>query len=139
MCSCHQVLHLLKNIVELKWINISLISFRLCFPQLYSALDLEEFQKIFSAYQKPVLEENEDDHKNSSKAKTQVLTVVDGRRSQNCYILLSKLKLTNAEIAKAVLNVDEGEDLPKDMVEQVILVLTLFWSDLVNQTDIFQV
>ena len=53
------------------------------------------------------------------KAKTQVLTVIDGRRSQNCTILLSKLKLTNAELAKAVMNVDEGEELPKDMVEQV--------------------
>lgn len=64
-------------------------------------------------------EDNEEENKNSTKPKAQVLTVVDGRRSQNCIILLSKLKLTNEEIAKAVLNVDEGEDLPKDMVEQV--------------------
>lgn len=86
----------------------------------YQNLDLEEFQTTFSAYTKPVNEEVEDDQKNTNKSKSQVLTVIDGRRSQNCTILLSKLKLTNEELAKAVMNVDEGEDLPKDMVEQLL-------------------
>ncbi|XP_059163759.1 disheveled-associated activator of morphogenesis 2-like [Physella acuta] len=87
--------------------------------KVYSILDLEDFQRTFSAYQKPVTEDGEDDYKNT-KSKTQVLTVIDGRRSQNCTILLSKLKLTNEELAKAIMNVDEGEDLPKDMVEQLL-------------------
>ena len=89
------------------------------FFKTYQNLDLEEFQTTFSAYTKPVIEEAEEDQKNTNKSKSQVLTVIDGRRSQNCTILLSKLKLTNEELAKAVMNVDEGEDLPKDMVEQV--------------------
>ncbi|KAK6997787.1 disheveled-associated activator of morphogenesis 1 [Biomphalaria glabrata] len=87
--------------------------------KMYASLDLEEFQRTFSAYQKPVTEEGEEDSK-STKSKTQVLTVIDGRRSQNCTILLSKLKLTNEELARAIMNVDEGEDLPKDMVEQLL-------------------
>ncbi|CAL1531259.1 unnamed protein product [Lymnaea stagnalis] len=87
--------------------------------KVYSCLDLEDFQRTFSAYQKPVTEEGEDDTK-STKSKTQVLTVIDGRRSQNCTILLSKLKLTNEELSRAIMNVDEGEDLPKDMVEQLL-------------------
>ncbi|KAH9489529.1 Dishevelled associated activator of morphogenesis 2 [Bulinus truncatus] len=87
--------------------------------KMYASLDLDDFQRTFSAYQKPVTEEGEDDCRNT-KSKTQVLTVIDGRRSQNCTILLSKLKLTNEELARAIMNVDEGEDLPKDMVEQLL-------------------
>ncbi|XP_035825837.1 disheveled-associated activator of morphogenesis 1 [Aplysia californica] len=88
--------------------------------KIYNSLDLDDFQKTFSAYQRPATDEGEEDQKNTTKTKSQVLTVIDGRRSQNCTILLSKLKLTNEELAKAIMNVDEGEDLPKDMVEQLL-------------------
>ncbi|KAK7502698.1 hypothetical protein BaRGS_00005948, partial [Batillaria attramentaria] len=90
--------------------------------RMYQSLDLEEFERTFSAYQKPTEDGDEDQKSQSSftKPKATVLTVIDGRRAQNCTILLSKLKLTNAELAKAIMNVDEGEDLPKDMVEQLL-------------------
>ena len=87
---------------------------------MFASLDLQEFEQTFSAYQK----ESDEDQKNQSsftKPKTTVLTVIDGRRAQNCTILLSKLKLTNAELAQAIMNVDPREDLPKDMVEQVMM------------------
>ncbi|XP_076441930.1 disheveled-associated activator of morphogenesis 1-like isoform X2 [Babylonia areolata] len=91
--------------------------------KIFANLDLQEFEQTFSAYQRPA-EDGEEDQKNinsfTTKAKTTVLTVIDGRRAQNCTILLSKLKLTNAELAQAIMNVDEGEDLPKDMVEQLL-------------------
>ncbi|KAK7103370.1 disheveled-associated activator of morphogenesis 1-like [Littorina saxatilis] len=88
--------------------------------KIFASLDLREFEQMFSAYQKPA-EESEEDHKSTfTKPKTTVLTVIDGRRAQNCTILLSKLKLTNAELAQAIMNVDAGEDLPKDMVEQLL-------------------
>ena len=45
--------------------------------------------------------------------------MIDGRRAQNCTILLSKLKMSNQELAKAILNVDSREEIPKDMCEQV--------------------
>ncbi|KAI4804070.1 hypothetical protein KUCAC02_025714 [Chaenocephalus aceratus] len=51
--------------------------------------------------------------------KVKELSVIDGRRAQNCNILLLRLKLTNEEIRHAVLSMDEQEDLPKDMLEQV--------------------
>uniref|UniRef100_A0A673XM76 Dishevelled associated activator of morphosis 1 n=1 Tax=Salmo trutta TaxID=8032 RepID=A0A673XM76_SALTR len=62
--------------------------------------------------------ESEDDTVTSKKVKE--LSVIDGRRAQNCNILLSRLKLTNEEIKRAILTMDEHEDLPKDMLEQLL-------------------
>ncbi|XP_070835023.1 disheveled-associated activator of morphogenesis 1 isoform X2 [Chaetodon trifascialis] len=85
--------------------------------RVFKVLDLEEFQKTFSAYQKPQ-KTAEDDHTFAKKVKE--LSVIDGRRAQNCNILLSRLKLTNEEIRYAILSMDEQEDLPKDMLEQLL-------------------
>ncbi|GCB70603.1 hypothetical protein scyTo_0008622 [Scyliorhinus torazame] len=52
--------------------------------------------------------------------KVKELSVIDGRRAQNCVILLSKLKLSNEEIKHAILQMDEQEDLAKDMLEQLL-------------------
>lgn len=81
-------------------------------------MDLGEFDKEFSAYQRQQAGE-EDGYVSFKSTKPKELSVIDGRRAQNCIILLSKLKLTNKEISNAVLNMDQGEDLPRDMLEQV--------------------
>uniref|UniRef100_A0A674AIM9 Dishevelled associated activator of morphosis 1 n=1 Tax=Salmo trutta TaxID=8032 RepID=A0A674AIM9_SALTR len=114
--------------------------------KVFKILDLEDIEKTFSAYQRQQiglcclansygdndhkawqgstnrsgtrLKESEDDTVTSKKVKE--LSVIDGRRAQNCNILLSRLKLTNEEIKRAILTMDEQEDLPKDMLEQLL-------------------
>ncbi|XP_076848536.1 disheveled-associated activator of morphogenesis 1-like [Brachyhypopomus gauderio] len=85
--------------------------------KVFKILDLEDIERTFSAYQKQQ-KESEDDSMPVKKVKE--LSVIDGRRAQNCNILLSRLKLTNEEIKRAILTMDEHEDLPKDMLEQML-------------------
>ncbi|XP_062326115.1 disheveled-associated activator of morphogenesis 1 isoform X1 [Osmerus eperlanus] len=92
--------------------------------KVFKVLDLEDIEKTFSAYQRQqefvlsTKKESEDDALATKKVKE--LSVIDGRRAQNCNILLSRLKLTNVEIKRAILTMDEQEDLPKDMLEQLL-------------------
>uniref|UniRef100_A0A673BTW3 Dishevelled associated activator of morphogenesis 1b n=1 Tax=Sphaeramia orbicularis TaxID=375764 RepID=A0A673BTW3_9TELE len=103
--------------------------------KVFKVLDLEDIEKTFSAYQRQQVltstqssssrtylhlpsQRAEDDTLSSKKVKE--LSVIDGRRAQNCNILLSRLKLSNEEIKRAILTMDEQEDLPKDMLEQLL-------------------
>ncbi|KAI1897874.1 hypothetical protein AGOR_G00087750 [Albula goreensis] len=95
--------------------------------RVFKILDLEDIEKTFSAYQRQqdffVVNNNkqkemEDDSLSSKKVKE--LSVIDGRRAQNCNILLSRLKLSNEEMKRAILTMDEQEDLPRDMLEQLL-------------------
>uniref|UniRef100_H2YP93 Uncharacterized protein n=1 Tax=Ciona savignyi TaxID=51511 RepID=H2YP93_CIOSA len=66
--------------------------------------------------------------------KVKELSVIDGRRAQNCTILLTRLKLTDDEIRKAVLSCDQSEDLQKDMMEQLIkFIPTKEETDMLNE------
>ncbi|NXW08852.1 DAAM2 protein, partial [Fregetta grallaria] len=87
--------------------------------KVFKILDLEDLERTFSAYQRQQKEDAIDDTL-SSRHKVKELSVIDGRRAQNCNILLSRLKLSNDEIKRAILTMDEQEDLPKDMLEQLL-------------------
>uniref|UniRef100_A0A8C6PJL4 Dishevelled associated activator of morphosis 2 n=1 Tax=Nothobranchius furzeri TaxID=105023 RepID=A0A8C6PJL4_NOTFU len=92
----------------------------------FKILDLKDIEKMFSAYQRQQFflsqtkETGSMDDIYVSTRKVKELSVIDGRRAQNCVILLSKLKMTNEEIKRAILEMDEREELAKDMLEQLL-------------------
>ncbi|XP_035891223.1 disheveled-associated activator of morphogenesis 1 isoform X1 [Anopheles stephensi] len=88
----------------------------------YNSIELESIDKLFSAYQKNGVANDGsiEDLRLIGKNKAKILSVIDGRRAQNCTILLSKLKMTDEEISKAILSMDSNEQLPIDMVEQLL-------------------
>uniref|UniRef100_A0A3Q3E5C6 Dishevelled associated activator of morphogenesis 2 n=1 Tax=Labrus bergylta TaxID=56723 RepID=A0A3Q3E5C6_9LABR len=96
----------------------------------FEILDLKDIEKMFSAYQRQQelltnqsfkqKETGSMDDLYVSTRKVKELSVIDGRRAQNCIILLSKLKLSNEEIKRAILEMDEREELAKDMLEQLL-------------------
>ncbi|XP_078350098.1 disheveled-associated activator of morphogenesis 2-like [Oculina patagonica] len=85
--------------------------------KVYAVMDFEDFDRMFSAYQK-----KEKDAKDAvdSVSRPKELSLIDSRRAQNCGILLTKLKMTDEEITTAILSVDENDELSKDMVEQLL-------------------
>ncbi|XP_049795298.1 disheveled-associated activator of morphogenesis 1 [Schistocerca nitens] len=90
--------------------------------KLYMAMDLESIDKLFCAYQKNGItnEGSVEDLSKLGKNRTKVISVIDGRRAQNCTILLSKLKMSDEEISRAILSMDSRDQLPIDMVEQLL-------------------
>lgn len=65
-------------------------------------------------------EGSSEDLRQTGKNKSKVLSVIDGRRAQNCTILLSKLKMSDEGIARVILDMDTKDVLPLDMVEQLL-------------------
>ena len=90
--------------------------------QVFGVLDLKDFEQTFSAFQKNEqnISPNATLRRRSHLAdKARELSVIDSRRAQNCNIVLARLKMSNAEIRKAILSVDQGEKLGKDSLEQL--------------------
>lgn len=90
--------------------------------KLYNAMELENIDKLFCAYQKNGVANDgsvEDLHQ-VGKTRTKILSVIDARRAQNCTILLSKLKMSDEDICKAIKSMDSRDQLPIDMVEQLL-------------------
>ncbi|XP_032228211.1 disheveled-associated activator of morphogenesis 1-A [Nematostella vectensis] len=102
--------------------------------KVYNEMDLEDFDRMFSAYQGKENQGIKDF--TDSAAKPKELSLIDSRRAQNCGILLTKLKLSDEEITKAILTIDEEEELSKDMVEQLLkYVPTAAEKNLLNENN----
>lgn len=90
--------------------------------KVFGILDLKEFEQTFSAFQR-----NEQNisptatlrRRSQLAEKARELSVIDSRRAQNCNIILARLKMSNTEIRKAILSMDQGEKLGKDSLEQL--------------------
>uniref|UniRef100_A0A673XCR8 Dishevelled associated activator of morphosis 1 n=1 Tax=Salmo trutta TaxID=8032 RepID=A0A673XCR8_SALTR len=74
---------------------------------VFKILDLEDIEKTFSAYQRQQVQLTP---KYQSITSSVVMIM----------LLCCRLKLTNEEIKRAILTMDEHEDLPKDMLEQLL-------------------
>uniref|UniRef100_A0A915BW64 Uncharacterized protein n=1 Tax=Parascaris univalens TaxID=6257 RepID=A0A915BW64_PARUN len=89
--------------------------------KLYQQLDLAELSENF-AMAKGTIEEAESvsgtlrrKYRGGSS-----ISVIEPRRAQNCTIMLSKLRLTNKQITRALLSMDQYGELPRDMLEQML-------------------
>jgi len=112
--------------------------------KIYKMIDLNALDSKFSAYQRQqdsnaiihasIKKYGSQEDISSGSRKIKELTVIDGRRAQNCTILLSKLKMTNSEMKNALLDCDQSEYLQKDMLEQLIkFIPTKEETDLLNE------
>merc|ERR1719273_1107913 len=93
--------------------------------KLYKQLDLAEVDRLFSAYQKNGIMSVEGSIEDLRLMGTmgrrhKIISVIDSRRAQNCTILLSKLKMSNDEITRAIMTMDARDQFPVDMVEQML-------------------
>ena len=79
--------------------------------QVFGALDLKDFEQTFSAFQK-----NEQNISPNATLRRRSGAV---RHRQPAGAELARLKMSNAEIRKAILSVDQGEKLGKDSLEQL--------------------
>ena len=88
-------------------------------------MDIKDFEHTFSAYQSR--EQDGSSPTSTLKRRSKILSgerpkelsVIDGRRAQNCTILLSKMKMTEKEIRKVILTMDRENRLNKDSIEQM--------------------
>ncbi|CAL4086943.1 unnamed protein product, partial [Meganyctiphanes norvegica] len=88
---------------------------------LYKFMDLEDIDRAFDASSgKKSTIEGERTIERLSRQRTQQITVIEGRRQQNCTILLSKLKMTNEELIRVLLKMDSDCEIAPDMVEQLL-------------------
>lgn len=82
-------------------------------------LDLKRLESAFQA--KPIhrtsISRNFDDADSRESAE---LKLIDGRRSQNCSILLSRLKIGEGEVRTAVLTNDSAERIPAELADQLL-------------------
>ena len=88
-------------------------------------MDLKDFERTFSAYQPRDQDGSPTEtlkrrSKILSGERPKELSMIDGRRAQNCTILLSKMKMSDSQIHKVILTMDRENKLNKDILEQML-------------------
>uniref|UniRef100_A0A0N4ZWI3 GBD/FH3 domain-containing protein n=1 Tax=Parastrongyloides trichosuri TaxID=131310 RepID=A0A0N4ZWI3_PARTI len=105
--------------------------------KMYNQMNLVNLSSFFSS-QKFDETNMEDSRMNTITRRLKndnLISVIESRRAQNCTIMMSKLKMTNKEIKTAVLNMNEKNKIPKDMIEQMLkYVPTVDEIGLLNET-----
>ncbi|VDM96207.1 unnamed protein product [Thelazia callipaeda] len=84
-------------------------------------IDLDDFTQNF-VLAKASAEETEqisETLRRKYRAET-LLSIIEPRRAQNCTIMLSKLRMSNKQIKRAILSMDQYSELPRDMIEQIL-------------------
>ncbi|KAJ6646553.1 Disheveled-associated activator of morphogenesis 1-A [Pseudolycoriella hygida] len=88
--------------------------------KLYENVELlKSIDSTFSAYRKGSID-NDVNAEQLEKYRPKNTSVIDGRRAQNCTILLSRLKMSDKEICEAILSMDLNDRIAADMVEQLL-------------------
>ena len=88
-------------------------------------MDFKQFEETFSAYQRKDSESTLTAtlRRRSLLDRPKELSVIESKKAQNCSIVLSNLKMSNAEVRTAVMNMDKEGRLSKDAVEQLLKYL----------------
>uniref|UniRef100_A0A8B9LI92 Dishevelled associated activator of morphogenesis 2 n=1 Tax=Astyanax mexicanus TaxID=7994 RepID=A0A8B9LI92_ASTMX len=93
----------------------------------FKVLDLKEIEKMFSAYQRQQKETGSMDDLYLTSRKVKELSVIDGRRAQNCVILLSKYVLNeDAEKKKSITRDQKCFIAPKNHIDSFIFCLKAY-------------
>uniref|UniRef100_A0A668SCC2 Uncharacterized protein n=1 Tax=Oreochromis aureus TaxID=47969 RepID=A0A668SCC2_OREAU len=85
--------------------------------KVFKVLDLDDIERTFSAYQRQQFRILKNKAK---KTKTDTADVIIFYIFMDSSVVHCRLKLSNDEIKRAILTMDEQEDLPKDMLEQLL-------------------
>lgn len=134
-----------SQLKSFNWIKLPLVKLQhtiwseLNEENAHALLDHAAIETNFSAYQRATQLQKEE--LDAVPAKKEI-TVIDGRRAQNCTIILVNIKMTNRQIHHAILSLDEDRAMSNDIIEQMMKYVPTaeeigMLSELAEQANLF--